>query len=162
MVARFIELKAFVKFLEDTLGFAFDVDRFDHRIMLQKYVFIAKSLGWDNDYPYNIYLRGPYSPDLAQDYYNLATIPVPSEMFERCLVNLEKERFVQIIQNRDIEWLEIGTTILSLYNSNKDRIEKDEIAPFLLERTKDIKSDFDGSYIEDVFGSLLESKLIPK
>ena len=46
-----IKLKAFAQFLEEQCGFAFNVNRFNHRIMLQKYVFLAKSLGWPRTSP---------------------------------------------------------------------------------------------------------------
>jgi uncharacterized protein YwgA len=36
------KLKTFIKFLSNKVGFTFDIDNFDHRIKLQKYVYIAK------------------------------------------------------------------------------------------------------------------------
>ncbi|MGC9108605.1 MAG: hypothetical protein ACP5IE_10520, partial [Infirmifilum sp.] len=43
---------------------------FDDRLRLQKYVFIMEKLNLDLGYSFNMYLRGPYSPALAIDYYN--------------------------------------------------------------------------------------------
>lgn len=160
MVTRFIELKAFVEFLKG-LGFAFDVNSFDHRVMLQKYVFIARFLGWNHDYPYNIYIRGPYSPDLAKDYYKINISPASLEEDRNCLDGLDKKRFAQTIQEKNIEWLEVGTTMLSIYNNVKDKVEEDKIALLLLERTKNIKSEYDKDcFIENIFHDLKEYNLI--
>lgn len=156
-----LELKAFTEFLQDTCGFKFDVNSFNHRIRLQKYVFISKFLGWNNKYDYNIYVRGPYSPDLAKDYYNLKDVSISPEESKGFLSGLDKDKFSQIIQGKRIEWLEVGTTMLSLYDSNKDKVKRESIADLLLERTKDIKSEYDNDgFIEEVLRELMENKLI--
>jgi uncharacterized protein YwgA len=157
---RLEELMAFIQFLKKQCGFTFNVNRFSHRIMLQKYVFLAKSLGWPNDYAYNLYIRGPYSPDLAKDYYNLDECPTVDE--DKTPIRfLDKERFARTISGKNVEWLEVGTTMLSVYNNNKERINEDKIAQFLLDRTKSIKSDYDeDGFIEQVFHDLVQCKLI--
>jgi len=152
------ELKEFLQFLDDRCGFVFDVDRFDHRIMLQKYVFIAKFLGWDHDYNYNLYIRGPYSPDLAKAYYNLDEI---SSACDRSAYSLDEERFASIIKGKRVSWLEVGTTMLSLYSNCRYTIDRDKISPFLLERTRTIKSDYDkGDFIERVLHDLIEYGMV--
>jgi len=51
--------------------------------------------------------------------------------------------------------------MLSVYNNNKERINEDKIAQFLLDRTKSIKSDYDeDGFIEQVFHDLVQCKLI--
>ena len=40
-------------------------DTFDERLLSQKKVFLLQELGVDIGYSYNWYIRGPYSPDLA-------------------------------------------------------------------------------------------------
>jgi uncharacterized protein YwgA len=153
-----VELKAFVEFLKERFGFVFDVNRFDHRIRLQKYVFIANFLGWDHNYPYNIYIRGPYSHELAKDYYNLQSVSVRDETG---LAEFDKESFAFIIDGKNIQWLEVATTMLSLYSNNKDRIKGRKISSFLIERTKDIKSEYDkDEFIENVFNDLNEYSLV--
>jgi uncharacterized protein YwgA len=160
MNERAVELKAFVQFLKEKCGFTFDVNRFDHRIMLQKYVFLAKSLGWPNDYTYNLYIRGPYSPDLAKDYYNLEAVST-CNVDKTTIRSLDEERFIRVINGKNVAWLEVGITMLSVYNNNKDSIDGNKIAQFLLERTKSIKSDYDnGGFIEQILHDLVEYRLI--
>jgi len=97
---RLVELKAFIQFLKEQCGFTFDINRFDHRIKLQKYVFISKFLGWRNEYDYNIYIRGPYSPDLASDYYSLNTGSISSDETMNLYQTSDKQRFIQVIKGK--------------------------------------------------------------
>ena len=153
-----VELKAFVEFLKEEFGFVFDVNRFDHRIRLQKYVFIANFLGWDHNYPYNIYIRGPYSHELAKDYYDLQSVSAGDETN---LAKFDKKSFASIIDGKNIQWLEVAATMLSLYSNNKDKINGRKISSFLIERTKDIKSEYDiDGFIENVFSALNEYSLV--
>jgi len=51
------------------LGFAFDISRFDDRLIAQKLVCLLELKGIDLGYSCSLYVRGPYSPDLTQDLY---------------------------------------------------------------------------------------------
>ena len=52
------------------LGFAFDVSRFDDRLIAQKLVCLLEFRGIDLGYSCSLYVRGPYSPDLTLDLYS--------------------------------------------------------------------------------------------
>lgn len=54
------------------LGFAFDISRFDDRLIAQKLVCLLEFKGIDLGYSCSLYVRGPYSPDLTQDLYAFA------------------------------------------------------------------------------------------
>jgi len=83
MAGHLVELKAFVEFLRDKLGFVFSINSFNHRIMLQKYVFIAQILRWTGDsYHFSIYMHGPYSSALADDYYMLSPRYIGNEWYK--------------------------------------------------------------------------------
>jgi uncharacterized protein YwgA len=159
--ARLVGLKAFIKFLEDKCCFVFNVNRFDHRIKLQKYVFIAKMLGWDiSHYSYNIYMRGPYSPDLTVDYYELANHQIQLENYEQLLPRFDTDKFTKTVEGKDIEWLEVATTLLSVYKNNKHRIGREELIAFALERTKEIKANYGDSFITQVLSDLVRYDLL--
>ena len=64
-------LKSFISFLESSGIFEFDVEDFESRLRLQKYVYLAKIFGFDLGYLFNLYIYGPYSSELANDYYSL-------------------------------------------------------------------------------------------
>ncbi len=82
---------------------------FDARLRLQKTSYLLKHLGIPpfKDYDFNLYLRGPYSPSLSHEYYNLEGIaPSSIELSES---NLDLLRWFTSKSSRDME---IATSIL--------------------------------------------------
>lgn len=59
-------------FYSQVFGEDLRMDDFDDRIRLQKLIYILRSQGLDFDYTFTWYLRGPYSPRLADDGYSLS------------------------------------------------------------------------------------------
>jgi uncharacterized protein YwgA len=51
------------------LDFRFDIDRFEDRLVAQKIVCLLDLKDLDLGYQSDLYLRGPYSPDLTLDLY---------------------------------------------------------------------------------------------
>ena len=51
------------------LGFQLDISQFDSRLIAQKVVCLLDLKGLKLRYPYSIYVRGPYSPELTVDLY---------------------------------------------------------------------------------------------
>jgi len=101
-------LIAFIKALRDNGILDFNIDNFNHRLKLQKYVFIARKFGLDLGYKYNLYLRGPYSPLLAEDYYAIKEGEVTPKSIEL------DGRFVELIKNKSARWLELASTIIMI------------------------------------------------
>lgn len=72
-------LPSFIQELEDRGLLEFDIlnddeHSFTNRFMIQKYVYLARYFGLDMDYYLGMYLHGPYSKGLADDYYELAKL----------------------------------------------------------------------------------------
>jgi hypothetical protein len=65
MMEKYQKVIAFFK----ELGFAFDISRFDDRLIAQKLVCLLELKGVDLGYSCSLYVRGPYSPDLTDDLY---------------------------------------------------------------------------------------------
>jgi len=104
-------LAAFIRFLNDRLGYDFNVEKeFDKRFLLQKYVFLAKYLGLDLAYDYSLYMYGPYSKELADDYYELARQKVLPEA--SLPPEFNADAFVSLVKDRDAKWLETAASIL--------------------------------------------------
>jgi uncharacterized protein YwgA len=158
------KLKAFLDFLEKEAGFRFDVKRFEHRLMLQKYVFIAKVLGLDLGYLHNIYLRGPYSPNLAEDYYKLDKLAEHGVEYEgdykEELRGFNGEKFLEVIEGKDAEWLEIAATILSVYERYRRKFSGAELKRRIISTSCDIKSTAKAEKIHHVFEGLKSVRLI--
>ena len=70
-MGKLIELARLIKTLENAGIYEFKIDTFEDRLRLQKIIYIAKHFGINLGYSFNEYLRGPYSPELADDYYEL-------------------------------------------------------------------------------------------
>jgi len=104
-------LASFIRFLEESLNYKFNVNReFEKRFLLQKYVFLARLFGLDMGYRFSLYLYGPYSSELADDYYEvakkrgLALTPLPN--------TFEREGFINLVKDKDSTWLEIASSII--------------------------------------------------
>jgi len=123
-------LLKFLAFLKDGINFVFNKNNFEDRVKLQKYVRIAESCGLNLGYKFNLYLRGPYSPDLANDYYELSLPVSDSVRFD--YDDFNAERFLKIVKDRDLLWLEIASTILSV-EENNPQISEDRLIAMVAE-----------------------------
>ncbi len=61
-----------LKLIMDELDLGVRVDSFEDRLILQKAMYLAKAAGVDLGYHYRWYLRGPYSPPVADDGFATA------------------------------------------------------------------------------------------
>src|SRR5438309_1453676 len=84
---------------------------FRHRLRVQKAAFLLNHLGIRpfTNYEFNIYLRGPYSPQLAREYYNL-------EGAEPSPLNLgaENRLLLSWFLSHNDTWLEVASSVLSI------------------------------------------------
>jgi uncharacterized protein YwgA len=154
------ELSSFINFLHREIGFNFNLNSFDHRFQLQKFVFLAKSFGWRNDYSYTIYLRGPYSSDLADHYYSFETVNIESLPTIE-LTTFNKPAFLDLIRNKEDLWLESASTIISTMNNYRHYYQGDELKKRVLERAIDLKSNISRMIIERAFSDLLNANILP-
>jgi len=155
------KLLLFIKFLEKEAGFRFNIEKFEHRLMLQKYVFISKFFGFNHGYSHSIYLRGPYSPALADDYYKLADHYSPYRGdYKKELEGFNTEKFLKVIKGKDAKWLEIAATILSVYDRYRKKFYGDELIEKVISTSCDIKSATEVEKIHHVFEELKRVGLI--
>ena len=117
------ELIYFLNSLKDELNFNdlkdfyFKIKNdFSFRMKVQKFVYIAKFYGWNHYYPYSMYIRGPYSSLLSDDYYNPDIVNWNS--FK--IIGFNLEEFRKFIKDKSIEYLEAVSTLLFLKNSNSN------------------------------------------
>ena len=60
-----------LKLVLEALGVGTSIDDVNERKGKQKAIYLAKVLGLNLGYSYGWYVRGPYSPSLTKDYYEL-------------------------------------------------------------------------------------------
>lgn len=127
---------------------------FINRLKLQKYTYLAKYFGLDMGYNYTMYLHGPYSPTLTDDYYELEAIhALRPQMSIRPLGGFERLKFINFLNDKDSDWLEVASTLLSLRGYFKDK-------ECLLERTTNMKDHIPKTKIESTLTELENHKLI--
>jgi len=149
------ELTSFLEFLKDDMDFDFDITRFNNRFRLQKLVFFAKSFGWDNDYHYSVYVRGPYSSDLADQYYHMTrtvelipSTPLPA--------TFNRKKFSSFLTDRDDQWLEAAATIVSMTESYSTYYTGEYLKNKVLERVIDLKDTIPKDIIDSAYSDLLK------
>lgn len=156
---RLAILANFIRLLIDRLGYKFNIEEeFEKRFRLQKYVYLAKFFGIDLGYSYNLYMHGPYSSDLADDYYELSRWGVlPSSEESLLTKGFRIDEFIEFVKNRDDEWLEAATTLLDVWHANKEiGMDIDR----LIEHVSSIKPHIKTSKIEAIAKELLKRNLL--
>ncbi|MDD9825562.1 MAG: hypothetical protein OXU86_02120 [Thaumarchaeota archaeon] len=85
------------------------------RIKIQKFVYFAQAcFGLNFDYRHTLYIYGPHSPTLANDYFRIRDIKdVPSG--EPGSWPREREFLDFAKEHNDVDWLEIASTLVYLH-----------------------------------------------
>lgn len=159
---RIKKVAAFANALEKSNIHKFDLDNFISRLRMQKYVYLAGFFGLNFGYVYNLYLRGPYSSDLAEDYYRLKEL---GEVENLSIFGDNFEIFAKLVKGKDHIWLEIASTIKFIWERNRRlrlryKWSREELANFAIKRTTDIKSHVGKSFIKDVYEELEKAGLL--
>lgn len=100
----------------------------DKRLVLQKAVFVGQLYGVDLGYSYNWYVRGPYSPSLANDYYDLQNfddvgdITFADSVVEK--ISKVKHLFEKYNGKQRRDWLEALASIAFLVNKSNKTVEE--------------------------------------
>ncbi len=88
------------------------------RVRLQKVVFLLAEAGVVEElggYSFSLYIHGPYSPALADDYYRLARGEV---VVEPVRLSARVERLIRRLAGEPVEVLEIAATLLDIVASH--------------------------------------------
>jgi len=142
-VKRLSNLAKFEKLLREAGIHKFNIDLFESRLKLQKHVYLAQEMfGMKFDYPFNLYLRGPYSPVLAGDYYKL-----PEFEGELGKVRYDKnkfERFEEFVKGKNAKELEVIATTHLVWTRNKQLIDfgiysKERLEELVVKKVVDLK-----------------------
>ena len=119
---------------------------FDFRLKVQKFVYIAKYFGWKHSYKYSLYIRGPYSSTLADEYYNediLKYSPLEIDGFDSISFNA-------FVDGKTIHYLESASTILYYMGSEKNFTRSDAI-----EKLQMIKPHIDSEIVCNAYDDII-------
>jgi uncharacterized protein YwgA len=117
-------LAGFLSALSENGILTFDKNRFNHRLKVQKYVYIANCFGFKTYYSYSLYIHGPYSSSLAHDYYAVGE-------FQNAAPIALNERFVKLVKGKSEEWLELAATIIMI-RRRYARINHDDLIDLVI------------------------------
>ena len=125
------------------VGRELDVKKFNDRLTMQKGCYILNSLGVGPVYDYGLYIRGPYSRELADDYYTIKAIPAETT------VPADKIDALRCIFDKGIGYAEAYATVLLLKRNNAG------VSPErILNRALELKPNLD-SEVREACASLL-------
>jgi len=85
---------------------------FRARLRVQKAVYLLQALGFPTGYEFSMYIRGPYSPELANDYMELAREELVREYAK--YAEVEEERWGPVVDKlavEDVLVLEVVATL---------------------------------------------------
>jgi len=114
-------------------------NNFRARLRLQKTIYLLQALGFPTGYEFSMYIRGPYSPELANDYMELARKGLVHEYAK--YAEVEEERWGPIVDKlamEDVLVLEVAATLYDLLDAGwpleeaKERVM--ELKPYATER----------------------------
>ncbi len=124
----------------------------DNRIRIQKCVYLARYFNIDLGYSdtYDIYLYGPYSSTLADDYFDIAESGklYANDSYE------EYKEFIEFVKDKDTAWLEIASTALDF------AVEHDNIYS-LIKHVSYVKPRYSKKKVKRVIEELRANNLLP-
>ena len=133
MEARQVVLKLFL----DALGIPANIDTVNDRKKVQKAVYLGQLTGIDLGYRFGWYLKGPYSPSLTRDYFDLEEALASGDRdhedkeLEKSIVRKLRKvvpimKHAQNVQLPQEDWLELIASVHFLRQvrglSNKDTL----------------------------------------
>lgn len=103
-----------------------DMDNFDNRLKYQKLIYLVQNSGLSLGYGYNWYVRGPYSPSLTQDLFEINRNNQIFESGKRLALQNEQEiakriETIKTLLGKNIEnsvFLEVLASLIYLKKSS--------------------------------------------
>jgi uncharacterized protein YwgA len=129
-----------------------------NRLKLQKYVYLAQTcLKNDFGYEFSIYNNGPYSPELANYYYeklDTSGIDADEEIKKNWKLDTNfTKTFLDLFKDKYLDWLVIASTLIDTTNYFEDEQE-------ILNKVYVMKSDNSKNYINDVWKELKNKDMV--
>jgi uncharacterized protein YwgA len=134
-----------LKLTLNALDFPLRLETFGERMALQKVIYLCQVAGIHLGYRYNWYLRGPYSPDLTRDAFDLnAKQQLESDeivgwnLDEQSILRLKRLRPLWASKTADDRpgWLELLASVLFLKRSYDGRSKDAAGLKQILERNE--------------------------
>mgnify|MGYP005641826719 CR=1 FL=1 len=136
----------------DSLGLTLDISSFEKRLRIQKIVYMLQlhpEFKPYLNYSYNLFIRGPYSPDLAWLYYHIPKDITPA----RIDVSKKALTYGRIIASWDNDLLEVASTLIETMKINRGCPDEE-----IIDIVTDLKPYFKRNDIRDALRKVKEIK----
>ena len=141
--------------LEKETGRSYKPVDFSRRLRIQKSIYLLKQLGYGpvSKYDFNLYVKGPYSPALAREYYRIS-----KEGPEGAEPARIRERSLEVVAEavkRGLRFLEAATSLHLIAHANPGRGKEEVFRHFGW-----VKPSLKGK-AEEAWEFLRKSRLLP-
>lgn len=133
----------------------FNMLGFDNRLKLQKFVYLLQEYGVNLGYSFSLYLRGPYSPEVAKDGFQVEDFSTMPQI-KPANVDIEN-RFSEFARRfrphrNETEWLEAASSLVIFR-----RMYESESRPSIVRRVERKNEMFRGrsGFIDEVWDELV-------
>lgn len=110
---RLRKLSGIIDALKKNKIIAFNHEDFEHRLLMQKYIFIYDKYIEPLGYIFDLYIYGPYSRELATDLEDVIRNKVEKEKI------VLPESYIDFVRGKDLRYLDIATTFIDIKTSRK-------------------------------------------
>ena len=148
--------------LRQAPDFEFDMDEFDGRLRLQKFIYLLQAHGVYLGYDFSWYLRGPYCSALTTCGFALRDIydEIPENAEARFLNSGDQrnfKKFLEFVKGREMdhEYLEIAASIHMLKNLGRDDSG-------IIGRVMEKSESFTKEKCDKIWDDLIEHDLLPQ
>jgi Uncharacterized conserved protein len=115
------------------------IGNFNDRLVMQKGCFLLNEMGVAPGYNFSLYIRGPYSSDLADDYYEiLGNKPISNDtsVDPKFIMNLSN------IMSKGVNYLEAYSTLVLAHRYNP-KLETDQLKHFVFTMKPALKKEIE-------------------
>lgn len=144
------------KIFEQITGKNLDMNSYEHRLMIQKLIYLMQKAGANYDYYFSWYIKGPYSPELTKECFDvfgrkIDKNPPLSGEEEKFVSQIKKSFSVDATSDKGLELL--GSLVFVIKDMNTQ--EKEEA----VEKLHDLKPWYKKQEISSVYDKIAKSSL---
>lgn len=146
------------KMFEKITGNVLDIQKYEHRLMLQKIVYLIQKAEGRQEYLFSWYLKGPYSGGLTSDYFNVidkqkTAGEIKLTTKEEAIVKSLRKNFAEyVIDEKGLELL--GSLVFVILDMN---VKQKNAA---IEKLHSLKPWFSNEEIAEVYDKVKKSSLV--
>jgi len=128
----------------EKIGASLNINTFENRLRIQKIVYMLQlhpEFRGKLNYNFNMFICGPYSPELAHVYYNLPE----SGYRDDIKISENAIAYAKEVISKNTSFLEVAATLVEIKKINKNISESE-----LIEKVKSLKPSYHPDFVREV------------